>query len=108
MRQINQVVIESGGTTLGMVDWREQMYLQAVGQVRTFAHRAEGEQVQREFDDAIRWLAQDPGNRLLIAKDRAETMKTTSGCTLDLSKSYDLGRHNRMEWCLLGPTAIRE
>ena len=108
MRQINQVVIESGGTTLGMVDWREQMYLQAVGQVRTFAHRAEGEQVQREFDDAIRWLAQDPGNRLLIAKDRAETMKTTSGCTLDLSKSYDLGRHNRMEWCLVGPTAIRE
>ncbi len=87
------------GVTLGLVDWKEQNLLQAVGPVTEFGFRApETVQMQR----GRVWLAGDPAARRLFAP-RGDSMQCVDFAAPDARK---VGVANRSEWWLLGPVAV--
>lgn len=88
------------GMTLGLVDWKEQNLLQAVGPVAEFGFRAPPDlQLQR----AQAWLAADPASRLLLAQD-SEALACVDFDPA--AGARPVGMANRRAWWLLGPGAL--
>lgn len=87
-------------TVLGLVDWKEQNLLQAIGPVAEFGFRAPPAlQLQR----AQVWLAQDPARRRLLVQ-RSEALACIAYETAPDAR--EVGRANRRSWWLLGPEAL--
>ena len=84
-------------TTLGLVGWREQHLLQAIGPVAEFGFKRPAAE---QFADAVRWLRAAPEQRALFA-DAA----TVPDCA-DRARAIDLGKGNRRDWLLLRADAV--
>ena len=84
------------GTTLGLVDWKEQNLLQAPGPVVDFGFRRPREERLRL---ALAWLREDPSHRILF-------MQPERGDCLAPDRLRPLGVANRREYWLAGAEAI--
>lgn len=87
-------------TPLGLVGWREQQLLQAVGPVHEFGFERE---LKEQWTLALRWQ-QEPAeveDRWLFAIDRE-----LPDC-VERGQAVSMGRANRREWLLLPPAASR-
>lgn len=79
---------------IGLVDWKEQNLLQAVGPVAEFGFRAPPpEQLQR----ALAWLADDPAGRILLVQE-SEPLACVD---FDDGHARRVGVANRRAWWLL-------
>jgi len=86
------------GTTLGLVDWKEQNLLQAPGPVVDFGFRRPREERLRL---ALAWLREDPAHRVLFVQPEG------GDClALDTGHARPLGVANRREYWLAGAEAI--
>jgi hypothetical protein len=87
-------------TSIGLVQWKEQNLLQAVGPTVEFGFKQPAtEQLRR----AVAWLDQDPaGRRLLLSQPEA-----LSSCFSDDAGSVvSVGAANRRDWFLVARPAI--
>ena len=99
-RGLMQRARELAGPTavIGLVDWKEQNLLQAVGPVEEFGfRRSRKEQLQA----AEPWLRADPSRRLLVQTDDAPDC-----LQLDAAHALRVGTANRRDWWLAGTEAI--
>ncbi|WP_430544103.1 ArnT family glycosyltransferase [Xanthomonas euvesicatoria] len=77
---------------LGMIDWREQNYLQSDRAVRDFGFKTS---IAAQWTGAMRWVAESPNTRYLMLSQQA-----ASRCTADMSRDL-VGMANRNVWLLL-------
>ena len=86
--------LAGAGTEIGLVDWKEQHLLQAVGPVAEFGFRApRAEQVER----AVAWVRAKPGRKLLVQGGKAgECLGPTA------ANAQPVGVANRRTWWLVG------
>lgn len=87
-------------TTLGLVDWKEQNLLQAVGPVAEFGYRVPP---ARQLQLAQAWLASDPGSRLLLVQHSDDLACVDFD---PAAGARPVGMANRRAWWLLGPRAL--
>lgn len=93
-------VLAGPDAVLGLVDWKEQNLLQAVGPVAEFGFRRPPAQ---QLAAGQAWLAADPRARLLLVQ-RSDALDC-----VDFGPGADarpVGMANRREWWLLGPAAL--
>ena len=83
---------------LALVDWKEQNLLQADRPARTFGFRRHAEDQLR---DAIRWQAEAPGQRWVMALERS-----LDPCVAR-EQAVPVGRANRREWWLFRADAVK-
>ncbi|KRG69342.1 hypothetical protein ABB29_09570 [Pseudoxanthomonas dokdonensis] len=84
-------------TVIGLVNWREQQLLQAVGPVTEFGFKQpEDEQWRR----GIAWLQAEPTQRVLLSQDVA-----MPDC-VDRGQIHPLGAANRRSWLLVDAQAV--
>src|SRR5690606_10048179 len=81
---------------LGMVAWKEQNLLQSDRPTTDFGFKQPWEV---QWNEAGKWLSQDPGRRWIFVLDRA-----LSPC-VDASRVIDIGQSNRNRWLLVPGTA---
>jgi 4-amino-4-deoxy-L-arabinose transferase-like glycosyltransferase len=82
---------------IGLVGWREQQLLQAVGPVAEFGFRQPwSEQLRRGAE----WMAQSPRRRMLLVNDEA-----MQPC-IDRAHVVEAGRANRRSWWLVSQAAV--
>lgn len=87
--------------TIGLVDWKEQNLLQAVGPTVDFGFRASrAEQLQR----AVAWLRAAPAQRRLLIPDNNEGRDDC--LRLDAAHAQRVGEANRRDWWLIGTDAL--
>ena len=87
-------------TVIGLVDWREQLLLQAVGPVTEFGFRQPPEEQWRR---GIAWLRTPAaGQRVLLGQGDA-----LPAC-IDRSRLHALGAANRRDWWLVRLDAVSE
>jgi 4-amino-4-deoxy-L-arabinose transferase-like glycosyltransferase len=87
-------------TEIGMVAWKEQNLLMAVGPVREFGFKSPWD---KQYVEAVQWLQQAPEKRRIFILDQA--MDVADNC-IDKSKAVRVGHANRREWWLLGSDAV--
>ena len=84
---------------IGLVGWREQQLLQAVGPTAEFGFR-------RPWDEHLRrgmaWMAQSPRERVLLVGGDAMLP------CIDRARSTEVGRANRRDWWLLKAEAVND
>lgn len=98
MRQAR--VLAGDATTIGLVHWREQNLLQAVGPVAEFGFR---QPPARQLQRGIAWLHEHPEQRrLLVQRSAALDCIDFSG----VGPARRVGHANRREWWLLDETAL--
>jgi 4-amino-4-deoxy-L-arabinose transferase-like glycosyltransferase len=86
------------GVAIGLVDWKEQNLLQAVGPVAEFGFRAApGVQLSR----GRAWLAQAPGERVLMLQE-SEAL----ACVDLAAGARRVGTANRRAWWLVDERAL--
>ena len=92
---MRQARAEAGAdVVIGLVDWKEQNLLQAVGPVEEFGFRAPPtQQLQR----ALAWLAADPAGRILLVQ-QSEPLACID---FDDGRAHRVGVANRRAWWLL-------
>ena len=96
MRQAR--ALAGDGTVIGLVDWKEQNLLQAVGPVTEFGFRAPP---ATQLERGRTWLGSDPsGRRLLVQRSPA------LACVDFEADGQRIGSANRREWWLVGPGAL--
>lgn len=96
MRQARAAAGE--GTAIGLVDWKEQNLLQAVGPVAEFGFRAPpAQQLQR----ALAWARADGSRRLLV--QRSEALACVA--FVEGAHAHRVGVANRRQWWLVRPDA---
>jgi hypothetical protein len=89
------------GTSIGLVDWKEQNFLQAVGPTVEFGFSAtRSQQLQR----AQAWQAAEPVQRRILIPD-AETGADVC-LRLDAAHAQRIGKANRRDWWLAGADAF--
>ena len=97
MRQARQLA--GAGATIGLVDWKEQNLLQAVGPTVEFGFRAPREvQLKR----AEVWLRESPHTRVLLVQED----KPGECLRLDAAHARRVGVANRRTWWLAGSEAL--
>ncbi|MGX2089668.1 ArnT family glycosyltransferase [Xanthomonas axonopodis] len=77
---------------LGMIDWREQNYLQSDRAVEDFGFKAS---IDEQWTGALSWVAESPSTRYLLLSQQAARR-----CTTDMSGDL-VGMANRNMWLLL-------
>ena len=82
---------------IGLVGWREQNLLQAVGPTMEFGFRQPWDEQLRS---GVAWQAQAPGQRLLLVNEDA-----LLPC-IDAARSSLVGRANRRAWWLVPAAAV--
>jgi len=83
---------------LGLVAWREQHLLQAVGPTEEFGFEREfGDQWQ----DAVLWLSEAPAQRWLFA------LEEVADACVDRDQLIALGRSSRRSWVLVPGAAYQ-
>lgn len=85
--------------TIGLVDWKEQNLLQAVGPTTEFGFRASREQ---QLERAEVWLRQSPDKRVLLVQED----KPGECLRLDAAHARRVGVANRRTWWLAGADAL--
>jgi len=90
-------VAAGAGITLGLVGWREQNLLQAIGPVAEFGFK---QSPQAQFSAAARWLREQPRQRAIFAE------ATTLPACVQRDRATALGKSNRRDWVLLRLDAI--
>ena len=86
-------------TTIGLVDWKEQNLLQAVGPTTEFGFRASRE---LQLNRAELWLRESPGTRVLLVQED----KPGECLRLDVAHARRVGVANRRTWWLAGIDAL--
>jgi 4-amino-4-deoxy-L-arabinose transferase-like glycosyltransferase len=90
---MRQARIEAGAdTAIGLVAWREQQLLQAVGPTEEFGFKAP---VDVQWQRGLAWLREDPPGRVLMVQADA-----LPDC-VDRTSAHSLGVANRRSWWLL-------
>jgi hypothetical protein len=87
----------AGDATLGLVGWKEQNLLQAVGPVEDFGFK---QPVEVQLRTGISWMAEAPDARRLFVLDAA-----IDECVLR-DRGQPIGTANRRAWWLLDISAI--
>ena len=87
----------AGDATLGLVGWKEQNLLQAVGPVEDFGFK---QPVDVQLRAGISWMAEAPATRRLFVLDGA-----IDACVLR-DRAMPVGTANRRGWWLLDMSAI--
>jgi 4-amino-4-deoxy-L-arabinose transferase-like glycosyltransferase len=87
----------AGNATLGLVGWKEQNLLQAVGPVEEFGFRRP---VDQQLRAGIAWMSASPDTRRLFVLDGA-----LDACVLR-NRAVRVGTANRRDWWLLDASAI--
>ena len=87
----------AGDATLGLVGWKEQNLLQAVGPVEDFGFK---QPVDVQLRAGISWMAEAPASRRLFVLDGA-----IDACVLR-DRAMPVGTANRRGWWLLDMSAI--
>jgi hypothetical protein len=87
----------AGNATLGLVGWKEQNLLQAVGPVEEFGFK---KPVDQQLRAGIAWMSASPGTRRLFVLDAA-----MDDCVLR-PRAMRVGTANRRDWWLLDASAI--
>jgi hypothetical protein len=83
---------------IGLVQWKEQNLLQAIGPVEEFGYRVPAAEQMRR---GARWLAQDPtSRRLLFSQPRAKPTCFAAG-DIDGMHVRKVGSANRRDWFLV-------
>jgi 4-amino-4-deoxy-L-arabinose transferase-like glycosyltransferase len=82
---------------IGLVGWREQQLLQAVGPTAEFGFRQPWDEQLRR---GVAWMAQSPRDRELLVNEDA-----LQAC-VDLGRSVEVGRANRRAWWLVPAAAV--
>ncbi|MFT3897287.1 MAG: glycosyltransferase family 39 protein [Thermomonas sp.] len=85
------------GTEIGLVGWREQQLLQAVGPTAEFGFRQPWDEQLRR---GVAWMAQAPDQRMLLVNEDAALP------CIDRARSIETGRANRRAWWLVPQAAI--
>jgi 4-amino-4-deoxy-L-arabinose transferase-like glycosyltransferase len=85
------------GAEIGLVAWKEQNLLMAVGPVRDFGFNLAWD---RQYAEALRWQALAPAQRPIFILEDA------MGDCVDKSKATRVGHANRREWWLFGADAV--
>jgi len=85
---------------IGLVEWKEQNLLQAVGPTEEFGYK---QKAQVQLRRAVSWLDEDPAHRrVLFSQPRTE-----SPCFVDVDNSVQtVGTANRRNWFLVARPAI--
>ena len=88
--------------TIGLVDWKEQNLLQAVGPVAEFGFR---QPPARQLASAVAWERADPGGRRLLVQrsDALACLRFEPG-----PDAARVGIANRREWWLVSAAAARD
>src|SRR5690606_26717360 len=94
MSQVRERIGPDAG--LGLVAWREQHLLQAIGPVTEFGF---GRDERLQWRDGIAWLAADPSHRWLFA------LKDAADSCVDPTQWIELGRSSRRDWVLIPGSA---
>ena len=79
---------------IGLVDWKEQNLLQAIGPVEEFGFLATPE---RQLQRALAWLAADPAGRILLVQQSEPLACIAFGD----GRARRVGVANRRAWWLL-------
>lgn len=95
---MQQARIEAGAdVAIGLVGWREQQLLQAVGPTEEFGFKAPGDIQWRR---GLAWLQQSPRKRVLMVQDGL-----LPTC-VDRTNAHPLGVANRRSWWLLTDQSV--
>jgi 4-amino-4-deoxy-L-arabinose transferase-like glycosyltransferase len=95
---MRQARAETGAsTTIGLVGWREQQLLQAVGPTEEFGFKAPTE---LQWQRGLAWLRERPGDRALMVQ--AELLPAC----VDRGSAHPLGVANRRSWWLVKHQAV--
>jgi 4-amino-4-deoxy-L-arabinose transferase-like glycosyltransferase len=95
MRRARELV--GADTEIGLVAWKEQNLLMAIGPVRDFGFNLGWD---RQYAQAVRWQAEAPALRRIFILDEA------MGACVDKAKAVHVGHANRREWWLFGADAV--
>jgi hypothetical protein len=87
----------AGDATLGLVGWKEQNLLQAVGPVEEFGFKRP---VDAQLRAGIAWMAEAPASRRLFVLEAA-----LDACVLR-DRARHVGTANRRAWWVLDVSAI--
>lgn len=93
------------GTPIGLVGWKEQNLLQAVGPVREFGFCKEDDDFEchaRQRHRALAWLAEEPATRALFVR----RMDAHACFAFEAPHGQPVGTANRREWWLLRAGAV--
>jgi 4-amino-4-deoxy-L-arabinose transferase-like glycosyltransferase len=82
---------------IGLVAWKEQNLLMAVGPVREFGFNLAWDQ---QYADALKWQAEAPVNRPIFILEEA------MGSCVEHNKAIHVGRANRREWWMFRADAV--
>jgi len=85
------------GIEIGLVGWREQQLLQAIGPTAEFGFRQPWDEQLRR---GVAWMAQAPRDRRLLVGDGAMLP------CIDPARTSEVGRANRRAWWLVPQAAI--
>ena len=95
---MHQARAEAGAdVAIGLVGWREQQLLQAVGPTEEFGFKAPGDV---QWQRGLAWLQQSPRNRVLMVQDGL-----LPTC-VDRASAHPLGVANRRSWWLLRDQSV--
>ena len=95
---MQQARAEAGAdVAIGLVGWREQQLLQAVGPTEEFGFKAPGDV---QWQRGLAWLQQNPRNRVLMVQDGL-----LPTC-VDRASAHPLGVANRRSWWLLRDQSV--
>ncbi len=97
MRQARQL---AGTHMIGLVDWKEQNLLQAIGPVAEFGFR---QPPATQLERGVAWLREQPARRRLLVQ-RSDALACI---TWDApAAAQRVGTANRRDWWLLGEAAV--
>lgn len=86
----------AGDREIGLVDWKEQQLLQAVGPVTEFGFKAPPE---LQWQRGLAWMRAKPAQRVLMAQD------ATLATCIDRTRAQPIGAANRRSWWLVDARA---
>jgi 4-amino-4-deoxy-L-arabinose transferase-like glycosyltransferase len=97
----------AAGQELGMVAWKEQMWLFRPGPVTVFAHRPRSDAARHaELAGGLGWLAADARRRLLIPADLV--VPAGHPALIERRDGDALGRRHREDWLLIDAAQLNE
>ncbi len=88
-------------TVIGLVDWREQLLLQATGPVTEFGFRVPADEQWRR---GIAWLGESSSAPRVLLGQGSDAMPAC----LDRNRLRSLGAANRRDWWLVDRDAVRD
>lgn len=95
---MQQARAEAGAdVAIGLIGWREQQLLQAVGPTEEFGFKAPGDV---QWQRGLAWLQQSPRNRVLMVQDGLLPV------CVDRASAHPLGVANRRSWWLLRDQSV--